>query len=148
MPILDKWDLILTPDEVRRAQAADPETIRVRRPALVRVTEEAITRGKPLLQPKVLYKKYRVDRFIHDRLELEHPCGENGSFYLSGQLIGQHLAKAQEVILMLCTIGSELDNTVSSLFKLNPVDAVALDGVGSAAVEMLAIQACNHFEKQ
>jgi hypothetical protein len=47
---------------------------------------------------------------------------------------------------MICTIGSELDSTIASLFNQDPVGALALDGVGSAAVESLAIQACNYFE--
>jgi hypothetical protein len=49
---------------------------------------------------------------------------------------------------MVCTVGSELDDVVTSLFKVDPMVALALDGVGSAAVEMLAIQACNYFEDQ
>jgi hypothetical protein len=49
---------------------------------------------------------------------------------------------------MVCTIGSLLDEMVSSLFKVDPSLAVAMDGVGSAAVESLAIQACNYFENQ
>ncbi len=49
---------------------------------------------------------------------------------------------------MVATIGRQLDEMVSSLFKVDPVGAVALDGVGSAAVEKLAILACNHFELQ
>jgi hypothetical protein len=51
-------------------------------------------------------------------------------------------------VVMIATIGSVLDETVSSIFKVDPVLAVALDGVGSAAVEKLAIMACNHFESQ
>ncbi len=148
MPILDEWELILTVDEVFRAQGADPNSIRQRRPTLVVSTEKAITLGESLLHPRVLYEQYPVRKFVHERLELSTGPANNGKAHLSGPLIAQHLAGAQTIIVMLCTIGNELDESVSSLFKVDPVVAVALDGVGSAAVEMLAIQACNYFEAQ
>jgi hypothetical protein len=148
MPIIDNWNLQLTTDQVLRAQGADPDTIRSRRPALVSTTEVAISRGQPLMRPQVLYKKYKVKHFVHERLELIPDDTKQGNYSLSGQLIAEHLTQAHEVIVILCTIGSDLDNTVSSLFNVDPIAALALDGVGSAAVEMLAIQACNYFEIQ
>ncbi len=148
MPILTEWELLLNIDDVLRAQGANPEVIRQRRPGLVANTEKAITISKSLLHPVVLYEKYPVKRFIHERLELISGVPANGKAHLAGELIAQHLAAAQEIIVMVCTIGAELDERVSSLFKIDPVTAVALDGVGSAAVELLAIQACNSFEAQ
>jgi len=148
MPILDNWKLQLTINDVLRAQGADPDVIRLRRPSLVKSTEDAIAIGIPLLHPRVLYEKYIVKGLVHERLELSSSSSSNGKSYLSGQLIAQHLARAQTIIVMICTIGSELDESVSSLFKIDPIIAIALDGVGSASVEMLAIQACNYFEAQ
>lgn len=146
MPVLDNWSLQLTIDQVLRAQGADPEAIRLRRPALVRTTEEALVKAQYLLRPKVLYQTYPVRQFVHERLELASPTTTQRNYSLSGQLIAQHLAKAESVVIMICTIGSELDSAVSSLFNQNPVAAVALDGVGSAAVETLSILASNYFE--
>jgi hypothetical protein len=148
MPILDQWKLPLTTDQVLRAQGADPEAIRLRRPAFIKNVAEAITKGKHLLHPLVLYEKYSVKGLVHERLELVSNAVNQGKTYLSGQLIAQHLARAQTIIVMLCTIGSEIDENVSSLFKIDPMRGLALDGVGSAAVEDLAIQACNYFESQ
>jgi hypothetical protein len=148
MPILDNWELQLTIDDVLRAQGADPSAIRLRRPSLVKSTEEAIAIGVPLLHPRVLYAKYAVKGLVHERLELISNSSSNGKSYLSGHLIAQHLARAHLIIVMVCTIGSELDESVSSLFKIDPIIGIALDGVGSAAVEMLAIQVCNYFEAQ
>lgn len=148
MPILDQWNLQLTTDRVLRAQGADPEVIRTRRPALLNATDSAINRGKQLLHPVVLYESYLVKRFIHERLELVPNSSVSDQYHLAGQLIAQHFARAEKVIALVCTIGSELDEAVSGLFKVDPTVALALDGVGSAAVEMLAIQACNFFEEQ
>ena len=149
MPILAEWEISLSVDDVLQAEGADPQAIRLRRPALVSATEAAIQRGLPLLEPRVLYEKFAVKRLVHDRLELQldHQTGRKA--YLTGELVARHLARAQEVVVMVATIGRQLDEMVfESLFKVDPVVAVALDGVGSAAVEKLAILACNHFELQ
>jgi hypothetical protein len=148
MPILDHWQLELNTDDVLRAQGADPVVIRQRRPALIASTEKAIKLSRALLHPTVLYDQYRVRRFFHKRLELESHSDGNHTAQLSGELIAHHMAQAQTVIVMVCTIGNELDDCLSSLFQADPVLALALDGVGSAAVELLAIQACNYFETQ
>ncbi len=148
MPVLKQWEFQLTPDDVLRSQGADPGVIKLRRPSLVKITENAIDRGVPLLQPQVLYEKYEVTGLVHERLELSGSPSNHRKPHLSGQLIAQHLARSQAVIIMVCTIGSLLDEMVSSLFKVDPSLAVAIDGVGSAAVESLAIQACNYFENQ
>ena len=148
MPILNQWEFPITPDDVLRSQGADPQAIKLRRPSLVKITENAIARGVPLLRPQVLYEKYPVNGLVHEHLVLDSDSSNSKKPYLSGQLIAKHLARSQAVIIMVCTIGSLIDEMVSSLFKVDPALAVAMDGVGSAAVESLAIQACNYFEDQ
>src|SRR4030066_1104663 len=148
MPILDHWELQLTIDQVLRAQGADPEIILARQPNLVKTTQEAITWGQSLLQPTVLYEKYVVSGLTHERLDLVPHDSDHGKYRLSVPLIAQNMARANEIMVMLCTIGSGLDDSVSSLFNIDPMLALALDGVGSAAVEMLTIKACNYFERE
>jgi hypothetical protein len=148
MPILDVWDLQLNIDQVLRAQGAIPDEIRSRRPDLVKLNEKAISIGKHFLHPMVLYEKFQVVNFIHDRLELYSRNSKSGTHYLTGKLISQHLARAQEILVICCTIGGELEDHVGSVFKIDPGLAVALDGVASAAVETLAIHVCNHFANQ
>lgn len=148
MPILDQWVIPLTIDQVLRAQGAEPEAIRLRRSILIKKTDEAIAKAKFLLHPMILYEKYEVKRFVHERLELISNVSNQGKSYISGELIAQHLSHAKTIIVLLCTIGSEMDEYVSSIFKIDPMSGLAMDGVGSAAVENLAIQACNYFEVQ
>jgi hypothetical protein len=148
MPILDQWEISLTTDEVLRAQGAEPDAIRLRRPSLVAITDGAIAKATHLLHPLVLYEKYTIKNLVHERLELVGNASYPGKSCLSGQLIAQHLARAQSIIVMICTIGSELDENISSFFRVDPMSSLALDGVGSAAVENLTIQACNYFESQ
>lgn len=138
--ILRDWTLDLTVDNVLRGQGADPAMIRERRPALVEVAEWAYKEGLPLLQPQVLALEMSVVGVRHERLLLEEGA------WISGALLTQHLSGAEHVVLMACTIGKNLELIVSDLLHSDPVYGLALDGMGTAAMETLATQACNYYE--
>lgn len=148
MPILDHWEISITANDILRAQGADPEVILQRRPSLALASKEALLTGLPFLHPIVLYEKYTVSKLVHERLELFPGSSGESRPALTSSLIAQHLGRASEVIVMACTIGKEIDELVGSLFNADPLAALAMDGLGSAAVESLAIQACNYFEAQ
>jgi hypothetical protein len=141
MTLLDRWTLELHADDVLRGQGADPGVIRARRPALVALAERAIEVGRPLLQPKVATASFSPSGLRHERLAL------NGGA-LAGPLIAQHLGAAEQVIVMVCTVGEGIDTEIARRMDEDPPFALALDGVGSAAAEALAAEACARFEAE
>jgi len=142
LPLLKDIEFEIDVDHVLRAQAADPKVIRQRSPHLVKVAEKALEVGFPLLEPLVLYEKLMPESFKHETLKLS-----NGG-KLGGQLVAQHLPPAEEVIVILSTVGFRLEAHSVELVKTDPVAGLALEGVGSAGVEALANAACNYFEMQ
>jgi hypothetical protein len=140
MTVLTNWHLDIDVDQVLRGQGADPAIIRGRSPSLVTIAEKALREGANAIHPKMLYRRLAVEKVIHNRIQLE------GGKELSGTLIGQHLAPADEIIFMLCTIGDELDERIAQAFDSYTVFGLALDGLGSAAVEALANAACHQFD--
>lgn len=141
MPLLPEIRLDINIDHVIRAQGADPEIIRGRNPQLVKVAKLALEQGYPLLEPQVLYKEFKVASLRHETLNF----AEGGE--LKGKLIAQHLNSAESVIIMLCTVGMKLEKESAGLITSDPVAGLALEGLGSAAVEILANSACNYFEQ-
>lgn len=139
--LLEDWTLELSVDGVLRGQGADPGILRARRPALVAVAERAIEAGKPFLQPRVAYARFQVAGLQHQRLMLDGGM-------LQGALIAQHLGSAEQVILMVCTIGEAIEAEVARCMEKDPPFALALDGVGSTAAEALTSLACNAFERE
>ena len=142
MPIWEPVDLKFDADAVLRGQGADPEIIRKRSSHLVEKAERALETGIPLLTPQVIYLDLSVGALHHQRLILE------GNVILSGELVSKHLGLAEKVTLFLCTIGNALENYATLISKDDIVYGLALDGVGSAAVEALANAACKFFETQ
>ncbi len=139
MTVLLEWNFKLDVDGVLRGQGADPEVLRQRSPHLVEAAARAIEEGTPLLRPAVLCREVAVQALQHERLLLR------GGGRLSGPLIARHLGRAEKVVAVLCTIGSELEGRVAEAMSSNMVHGLALDGVGSAAVEALAQAACQRL---
>lgn len=142
MPIWNTKDLDFDVDAVLRGQGADPEVIRKRSPRLVEIAERALEEGRALLQPQTLFRELDVIELRHDRLVLDD------GITLSGELITEHLGPVERVVLILCTVGNALEAQAADVSKDNIVYGLALDGVGSAAVEALANAACKYFEDQ
>jgi len=139
---LRDWRLTLGTDDVLRAQGGDPTAIRSRRPSLVEVAERAIADGLPLLRPTVHYRRLPVESHSHQHL------GLSGGNYLSGPLIWQHMAPAEEVVVIACTIGPAIEERVARVMTSDPLNGLALDGFGSAAVEALTAAVCHYFEER
>jgi hypothetical protein len=129
-------------DAVLRGQGAKPDVIRKRSPQLVKIAERALEEGRGLIQPRVIYEKYTVEKWLHETLLLE------GGKKLKSPLLFQHLGPASYIVAIVCTVGSEIDEYISSVIGDDIVYALALDGVGSAAVEALANAACRFFEDE
>ncbi len=142
MTLLRDWDLELHVDHVLRAQGADPQVIRGRKPQLAAVAERALHEGLGDISPIVAYDKFAVEGLRHETLELE------GGGRLHGPLIGQHLAGARRVIVAVCTVGEGIDARIRQVMDNDPVLGLALDGLGSAATEALASDAASRFERE
>ena len=140
MPIWDTQELNFDVDAVLRGQGAEPGVIRKRSPRLVELAGRALEEARPLLEPRTLFVELDVEKLSHERLLLD------GGGKLSGTLIAEHLGPAKQVILILCTVGEALEAYAARVSKDDIVYGLALDGVGSAAVETLANAACKQFE--
>ena len=142
MATLTDFQLDPSVDDILRGQGGDPLTIRNRKPALTQAAERARRDGLRLLHPIAQTHEAIVNAHRHERILLE------GGGILTGPLVTRHLAVAQRVIAVVCTIGPEIEEAVSHFIGEDPLHALALDGLGNAAVESLAQQVCAGIENQ
>jgi hypothetical protein len=142
---MNRWnDFVIQPstDDVLRGQGLDPETVRTGKKTLLALSERAQAEGLSLLHPVAFTRELSVSEHRHEKILLG-----NGA-RLTGPLVTRHLSGADQVVAVICTIGSEVEETVARLFGEDPAYALALDGLGNAAVEMLAQQVCEHLGLQ
>lgn len=131
MNIVKDFPLRIDLDTVLRGQGADPERAR-QRPHVVRLYEEALREAAALVQPVIGYELYPVRQVDHAAILLD------GGKAIRSKLVAELLASAKEIGLVVVTIGSLLDQRVSAYFaQQQSAKAVALDGVGVAAMESL-----------
>jgi hypothetical protein len=142
MAVRRDWVLEYDVDDVVRSQSADPAAIRARRPKLIELSQQALDEGRTLIEPSVLTKRIPVERSRHNRITLA-----DGN-HLSGPLITEHLGGADEIVVLLCTIGDKLGRQALAKSETNVSYGFALDAVGSAAVHSLNAAACNVIEQE
>jgi len=142
MELQQKLELVFDVDAVLRGQGADASILRARRPRLVKIAEQARQESFSLLHPKVVYKTFEIEGVQHECLLL------HDGHKMVSKLVTQQLASARWVIVILATIGMELEEHVTRTWDTDTVYSLALDGAGSAAVEALANAACQYFEKK
>lgn len=134
--ILRQWDLQVPVDAVLRMQAADPEVVIGRSPALVAAAEKAIVEGVQLVEPVVLFRAFKLQAVVHERLTLERGMA------ITSKLLVQHCAAADFLVVAVCTVGEMIQRKVEDHFQEDPILGLALDAYGSAAVESLATEFC------
>jgi hypothetical protein len=142
MKVLTDWTLDLNVDRILRGQGINPARARQRFNPMLAAAEEALKLGQPLIQPAVLLHNLPVVAFQHERLRLA-----NGGA-LTGPAIKQFLAPAQEIAVVICTIGDQVELLISEAMKEEPVLGMALDGLANAAVEDLGTEVCRYYEDQ
>lgn len=129
-------------DQILSCQGADPAALRRRRPDIICLAEEVLAREWRLVKPVILYRYYPVRSFTGGTLFLD------GGGRLRGSVITQNLAVAEAVVVMIATIGPEIDRRISESYSQKPSYALAVDGLGTAAVDTLRKAAERTFQEQ
>ncbi len=136
------YNLNLTTDQILRAQGADPEILRSRKPAIVAAAEEAIATGIPLLAPAIALSTFCVKSVHHNWIILD------GDKKITSSLIAKELKNAHTVNIIVCTIGRAIEEKARELSENDPILSMAIDALGSVAVEQLMMEICRDQEIQ
>ncbi len=122
---------ILSREGIRRQSSVRPEITRLIDELLVLVGDEH------LLEPVCAYEIYPISGIDHDQVSL------TGEVALHSSLLASALSDAEELAVTVCTIGPKLEKQVTGYLDGNePLRGLLLDGIGSAAMDSLAQEAC------
>ena len=134
MPVLKDFDFAFDPmavlERLGGAQVEDPG----RQQAWLRMFEGSFAEARELIHPAIAYAVHPVVRAEADRLIVA-----DGSA-LESPVLASLFAEAPEVVLMIYTIGPELEARVAEYGKANDVMAgFTLDVTGSLAVNEVGV---------
>ena len=133
-------ELKIDVDMVLRGQGADPAVIRQRKPRLVDLAEQALAEGRQLIQPVATYRIFPVENISAESFTLA------GDLWLTGPFVAQHLVGAQQIALLVCTLGAGLEKKIAALAQDNPAYSFALDSFGSVAATTLRTAVCDELK--
>ena len=99
-----------------------------------------MVRAEHLLEPVMAYEILPITGLTHDKVSLE------GGREVKGTLLPPLVAKAEALVVAVVTISARLENRVTALNgDKEPLRAILLDGIGSAAVDTLMQDGCEHL---
>ena len=140
MPIISDIKLNLKKNDVLRREGFKGYTkIRSEIKTLIQELLEN-SEGASLIRPTTAYETYRISRTEPEAVYLVSGTVVNGS------LIPSTFPEARELIVAVCTIGLNLEKQVTAYSgEGETLRAMLLDGIGSAAVDILAQETCRFF---
>jgi len=143
MPVISNIRLNLKKNEVLRREGFRGYS-RVR-PEIKNLVLELLesTESTHLLEPTTAYEIYPVTGMDPDRVLLK------GDAVVSGSLIPSTFPEAKELAAIVCTIGPGLEKQVTEYSRGGEtLRAMLLDGIGSAAVDILVQEACRFISRE
>jgi len=105
-------------------------------------TEIAFETGLENVHPIALLQKIRVQE-----VNTRQVCLEDGTV-LSNHTLSHLLTGAEHIVVAVCSIGANLEDYSASLMKSDMLLALALDGLGNAAVENIVQQVCKRLDEE
>jgi hypothetical protein len=137
MPVIHDIPLSLKTDDVlRREGFRGHSNIR---PEIKKLILELLASigDAHLLEPAIAYEIYPIAELSRGQVSLQ------GNEVLHGSLLPSLLPEAKELAVVVGTIGPRLEKQVTDYTNRNePLRGVLLDGIGSAAVDLLTQEAC------
>jgi hypothetical protein len=143
VPIIRDISLNLSRSEILRREGFK-EYAEIR-PQIQDQIEELLlyTTDAGLLQPVTAYDIYTVKEITPQKMLLNDDASVNGT------LLPTTFPEAVELAVMVCTIGPALEKRVTEYTNSSEtLRAMLLDGIGSAAVDILEQEACCFISKQ
>jgi hypothetical protein len=140
MPVIRDITLSLKTGEVLRRQGFR-EHSKIR-PEIKSIILEllATVESAHLLEPAAAYEHYEVTEMSHSQVSLE------GDRTIHGSLLHRVFPGAKELAIVVCTIGPKLEKQVTDYSKSGEtLRSTLLDGIGSAAVDMLIPEVCRRI---
>jgi hypothetical protein len=140
MPVMHDIPLSLKTIKVLRRQGlGGGAKVRPEIKILIRELLASVKKTR-LLEPAVAYEYYKVRGMNGSHISME------GDKAIHGPLIPAILPEAKELAILLCTIGPRLEKQVTDYSKSDEVmRGMILDGIGSTAVDMIALEAFRHL---
>jgi hypothetical protein len=133
-------DFDITVEQVLSAQGSNPEILKLRKPDLYSMTENAIRIVMDMADPRMFFMTIPIRKKDHLYVHL----GEN--VRLRGEAINRAIRPADAVVASILTIGMNVENHIARIFKEDPAYAMAMDTSASYFIDRIGAILCQAVE--
>jgi hypothetical protein len=133
-------DFDITAEQVLRAQGSIPEVLRRRKPDLYSMTENAIQEVMKTAIPQLFFLSIPISKKDHISVHL------GDTVRLRGETIDRAIRPADAVIAAIFTIGMDVENHITEIFKEDPAFALAMDTSASYFIDRMGAVLCQAVE--
>jgi hypothetical protein len=127
MSLICDWTVEIGVDQVLVGQGIDPGSASPRVPGLRAAAARAIDVGLPILEPRVASRRLPAG-------QIEHVA--------DAEAVARRLPGADELVIVVCTVGEAISRQAGALMERDPVAALAMEGLACAGVDALATAFC------
>jgi hypothetical protein len=142
MPIIRDFSITLEMEQILRWQGLGRR--KKIRPHILGSLQELLQEVDclHLLKPAISFEIYPLLAVQEGHLTLE------GGFVLHSSLLSSQLASAKELAFVACSIGSSVEEKITSYFQKDDLlRATLLDGIGNAAMDVLSQEICGKIQQ-
>lgn len=143
MPVIRNFFLDINMSEIQRRVGLGKCDILM--PEIQNVILELLSKveNDGLLKPAIAYEIFSKEEMDHKQLSMRHDCKMNS------RLLTSLIPDVKEIAVSVCTIGPLIEGQVADYLRNGEnLRGLLLDGIGSAATDSLAIEACNIIKKE
>jgi hypothetical protein len=142
MELWTDFPINLSTDDILWGEGVNPEIAHTKRPAIIKTADAAKVLGFTKIKPLVATQEAKILEHHHNEIII------TGGKKMTGSLITQSLAGAEKIIAVVCTIGADLEELSATTIAIDPLLALALEGLGNAAVESVLQQVCERISEK
>jgi hypothetical protein len=137
--ILDRWELVVQPEAVLRAEGINPVRLGTRQPLFRNLAKRAIAEGAAWIHPRVAIRRLKVVERQTDKMLLEDGSGLTGA----GPM--RQLTGSEFIVVAIATLGDELEQHIDKLRDQDLLFQLTLDAFGTATLDELTSALTRHL---
>lgn len=147
MPFHTLEEIAINVSDVLRSSGMSPKKAARKNGGMMKTAAEALEQSKTLIRPVILYRELPVVSADRQGLLLTAGTPEAPQqAYIGGPVLAEKIPQAELLIVILMTLGPDLEQAAVELTKVSTLEGYILDCTGGAALRYMSNTVCSYFE--
>lgn len=148
MPFYELETIDIDVRDVLRSTGISPAKAEKKNGAILQMCRDALEQSRSLINQKILYRVLPVIGTDDRGLIINTGTPSNTRpIHIGGSVLNREIPQATELVVILMTLGPELEDRAIKLTHTSTTEGYILDSVGGAALRYISNTVCSYFEE-